>query len=67
MGKYPDGYEKLDTSIGSDAKMPWVMATIGYDYLYPLPSIKTKTLYGFAFGASKGNNKWYSVNTTKII
>lgn len=59
------GHESLDTSIGSKAKMPWIMATVGYDYLQQLPSLDMKALYGLAFGASKGKSKWSSVNSTK--
>ena len=59
------GHESLDTSIGSKAKMPWIMATAGYDYLQQLPSLDMKALYGLAFGASKGKSKWSSVNSTK--
>ncbi|MBZ3893289.1 autotransporter outer membrane beta-barrel domain-containing protein [Lawsonia intracellularis] len=59
------GHESLDTSIGSKAKMPWIMATAGYDYLQQLPRLDMKALYGLAFGASKGKSKWSSVNSTK--
>lgn len=60
------GYEKFDTSIGNDAKMPWLMASMGYDYLQELSSAKMKALYGFGVGATRGRDKWQSsYNTTK--
>ncbi len=57
------GQEKLDTKVGK-SKMPWTMATLGYDYLQKFNN-DVKALYGINVSFSKGNNKWKSVNTTK--
>ncbi len=56
------GYEKLDSKVGK-SKMPWTMATLGYDYLQKFNDVKA--LYGLNFSFSRGNNKWKSVNRTK--
>lgn len=66
MGKnLKGGYEKLDSAIGK-AKIPWIMASMGYDFLKNSSIYKTLTLlYGIGFGVTEGHNKWSSVNTTK--
>lgn len=58
------GYEKLDAAIG-DAKMPWVMASLGYDFIHKLSDLYSlKALYGFGFGFATGKNKWNTTNST---
>lgn len=58
------GYEKLDAAIG-DAKLPWVMASLGYDYVQNLPNFYSlKALYGLGFGFATGRNKWSTINST---
>lgn len=59
------GHEKLDAAIGK-AKMPWVMASIGYDFLHTLPFLSSlKALYGLGMGISEGHDKWHTINNTK--
>ncbi|AGC50069.1 autotransporter outer membrane beta-barrel domain-containing protein [Lawsonia intracellularis] len=58
------GYEKLDAAIG-DAKMPWIMASLGYDFMHKLSDFyNLKALYGFGFGFATGKNKWNTINST---
>lgn len=58
------GYEKLDAAIG-DAKMPWVMASLGYDFIHKFNDLYSlKALYGFGFGFATGKNKWNTTNST---
>ncbi|OMQ04346.1 hypothetical protein BW722_03500 [Lawsonia intracellularis] len=58
------GYEKLDAAIG-DAKMPWIMASLGYDFIHKLNGFyNLKALYGFGFGFATGKNKWNTINST---
>lgn len=58
------GYEKLDAAIG-DAKMPWIMASLGYDFIHKFNNLyNLKALYGFGFGFATGKNKWNTTNST---
>ena len=58
------GYEKLDAAIG-DAKMPWIMASLGYDFIHKFNNLYSlKALYGFGFGFATGKNKWNTTNST---
>lgn len=57
------GHEKIDVKLGR-SKMPWVMASAGYDYRHNI-SEKVAMLYGFAFGFGDGHQKWTLANKIK--
>lgn len=59
------GQEKLDAAIG-EAKMPWVMVSVGYDIVDTLESLDDlKAVCGFGVGVSEGHDKWSTINKTK--
>ncbi|KAA0204961.1 hypothetical protein [Lawsonia intracellularis] len=57
------GHEKIGTNYGN-SKMPWVMASAGYDYRKNIND-NIAMLYGFALGIGDGHQKWTLVSKMK--
>lgn len=57
------GYEKLEIKEGK-SKMPWVMASAGYDFRHQ-PIENFALLYGFSCGFGDGHQHWKSANKMK--